>query len=99
MDLSISLQDYLNSLSSSSPTPGGGNVSALCGVLAASLGQMVCALTIGKKKYHDFEEEAKKIHGELLVFQHDLLELAKKDNEAFDKVMDAFKLPKETEEQ
>ncbi|HET9532105.1 MAG TPA: cyclodeaminase/cyclohydrolase family protein, partial [Blastocatellia bacterium] len=37
------------------PSPGGGSVSAYCGALAASLGQMVCNLTIGKKKYEQAE--------------------------------------------
>lgn len=99
MDLSKTLGNYIEELSSSSPTPGGGNVAALCGVLATSLGSMVCALTIGKKKYTDVEEEMKSIQGALKNLQDDFLSLAKKDNEAFDKVMEAFKLPKETEEQ
>lgn len=50
MDLSKSVQNYLDELSSNSPTPGGGNVAAFCGVLSSSLGMMVCNLTIGKKK-------------------------------------------------
>ena len=99
MDLSKTLGNYIEELSSSSPTPGGGNVAALCGILATSLGSMVCALTIGKKKYTDVEEEMKSIQGALKNLQDDFLSLAKKDNEAFDKVMEAFKLPKETEEQ
>ena len=97
MDLQKSLQNYLNDLSSNSPTPGGGNVAALCGVLASSLGQMVCNLTIGKKKYLDFEEEAKNIADKLKELQDHFLTLAKKDNDAFDGVMAAFKLPKETD--
>jgi formiminotetrahydrofolate cyclodeaminase len=97
MDLQKSLQNYLDELSSNAPTPGGGNVAALCGVLAASLGQMVCNLSIGKKKYQEFEEEAKDIAGKLKELQDHFLILAKKDNDAFDKVMDAFKLPKETD--
>ncbi len=99
MDLQKSLQNYLNDLSSNSPTPGGGNVAALCGVLASSLGQMVCSLTVGKKKYREFEAEAKDIADQLKELQDHFLTLAKKDNEAFDNVMAAFKLPKETDVQ
>ncbi len=99
MDLQKSLQNYLDDLSSNAPTPGGGNVAALCGILASSLGQMVCNLTIGKKRYLDFEEEAKDIAGKLQELQDHFLTLAKKDNDAFDSVMAAFKLPKETEAQ
>lgn len=99
MNLTITLQEYLDELASSSPTPGGGNVAALCGVLASSLGIMVCNLTIGKKKYSDVEEEINKLKESLDEYKNKFTDLAKLDNEAFDKVMDAFKLPKETEEE
>ena len=99
MNTSITLQEYLNELSSSSPTPGGGNVSAFCGVLACSLGIMVCNLTIGKKKYADVESEIKEIKAQLENFQNKFLNLAEEDNKVFNKVMDAFKLLKETDAQ
>jgi methenyltetrahydrofolate cyclohydrolase len=99
MDTSIKLNDYLKELSSSSPTPGGGNVSALCGVLACSLGMMVCNLTIGKKKYADVEDEIKNLLEKLEIAQSDFLKLGEEDNQAFNKVMDSFKLPKETDEE
>ena len=99
MELSKTLENYLEELSSNSPTPGGGNVSALCGVLASSLGTMVCNLTIGKKKYADVENELTVIKNKLALIKENFRQLAKKDNEAFDKVMLAFKMPKETEEQ
>ncbi len=98
MNLNDSLKKYLDDLSSSSPTPGGGNVSALCGVLASSLGSMVCNLTIGKKKYLHFEKEAMQLKEKLGTAKEDFLMLAEKDNQAFDKVMAAFKLPKETDD-
>lgn len=99
MDLNKTLQNYFDELSSNSPTPGGGNVSALCGALAASLGTMVCNLTIGKKKYADVEAEIISLKEKLALFQNDFIELAQRDNEAFDKVMEAFKLPKESEQE
>jgi formiminotetrahydrofolate cyclodeaminase len=99
MDTSHSIKHYLDELSSESPTPGGGNVSAFCGTLASSLGIMVCNLTFGKKKYLDSEEELKKIKEELEGAREDFLTLALEDNKAFEHVMEAFKLPKETEGQ
>ena len=99
MELSKTIENYLEELSSNSPTPGGGNVSALCGVLASSLGTMVCNLTIGKKKYAEVENELTVIKNKLGLIKENFRQLAKKDNEAFDKVMLAFKMPKETEEQ
>ncbi len=99
MNLEKSLQNYFDELASNSPTPGGGNVSALCGALSASLGAMVCGLTIGKKKYADVEAEMVELKGKLEAAQKDFFELGIKDNKAFDLVMDAFKLPKDTDEQ
>jgi len=99
MELSKTIENYLEELSSNSPTPGGGNVAALCGVLATSLGTMVCNLTIGKKKYAEVENEISIVKNKLELFKQKFLQLAKKDNEAFDKVMLAFKLPKETDDQ
>jgi len=99
MDTSLSVKDYLNELSSNSPTPGGGNVSAFCGTLASSLGIMVCNLTFGKKKYLNVEDELKALKEKLEKSQNDFLTLSRKDNEVFDNVMEAFKLPKENDEQ
>ena len=65
----------------------------------ASLGTMVCNLTIGKKKYAEVENELTVIKNKLGLIKENFRQLAKKDNEAFDKVMFAFKMPKETEEQ
>lgn len=95
----ISFTSYIEQLSSNSPTPGGGNISAICGLLASSLGEMVCNLTIGKKKYVEVENEINLLKEKLLI-QKDLFEkLADEDNLAFDKVMEAFKLPKNTDEE
>jgi len=99
MDTKKTVQKYLEELSSNSPTPGGGNVAALCGALSASLGVMVCNLTIGKKKYLDVENEMKELKEKLSASLEKFILLGKNDNEAFDRVMDAFKLPKETDEQ
>ena len=99
MDTKKTLQKYLEELSSNSPTPGGGNVAALCGALSASLGTMVCNLTIGKKKYLDVEAEMNELKENLNVYIDKFIFLAQNDNEAFERVMDAFKLPKETDEQ
>jgi formiminotetrahydrofolate cyclodeaminase len=99
MNIDDSIRNYLDEISSSTPTPGGGNVSAFSGATACSLGIMVCNLTIGKKKYVDVEEDMKDIKFELSVAKEEFLNLAEKDNQAFDKVMESFKLPKETEEQ
>ncbi len=99
MNSNKTLQEYFNELSSNSPTPGGGNVAALCGALSSSLGIMVCNLTIGKKKYVEVESEMIRLKGKLENIQKNFIELGQKDNASFDKVMDAFKLPKENEQE
>lgn len=99
MDLTKSLQNFIDEISSSSPTPGGGSVSAFCGVLGVSLGLMVCNLTIGKKKYESVQEEILEIKNQLENFKEKFVELYDRDSQAFDKVMEAFKLPKETNEE
>jgi Methenyl tetrahydrofolate cyclohydrolase len=99
MDTSLSIGHYLEELSSNSPTPGGGNVSAFCGSLASALGIMVCNLTIGKKKYLDSEEELKVLMKKLERAIDEFLSLAEEDNKAFEQVMGALKMPKETEAQ
>jgi formiminotetrahydrofolate cyclodeaminase len=91
--------DFLAELASSSPTPGGGSVAALCGALGASLGSMVCNLTIGKKKYADVENDMKALLGQTERLRVELSELIDEDAAAFDKVMAAMKLPKETDEE
>lgn len=99
MDLNKSLQEFIEEISSSSPTPGGGSVSAFCGVLGTSLGLMVCNLTIGKKKYESVQDEVLQIKNKLEQAKEKFIELYDKDSKAFDKVMAAFKLPKETDEE
>jgi formiminotetrahydrofolate cyclodeaminase len=93
------LKEFLDELASNSSAPGGGSVAALCGALAAALCSMVCRLTIGKKKYADVSEELQNVLDKMEQFRIELTALIDEDTRAFNKVMDAFKLPKETEEQ
>ena len=55
------IKDFLDELSSSSPTPGGGGASGLVGAIGCALGLMVGNLTVGKKKYKDVEDEIREI--------------------------------------
>jgi formiminotetrahydrofolate cyclodeaminase len=93
------LAAFLDELASSSPAPGGGSVAALAGALGTALTAMVCSLTIGKKKYAGVEEEMKKILLQAEEMRGLFTALIDKDTEAFNKVMEAFSLPKETEPQ
>lgn len=94
-----SLQTFLDELASPSPAPGGGSVAALAGALGAALTSMVCHLTIGKKKYADVEETMKAILKESEELRSRFTLLIDKDTEAFNKVMEAFTLPRDSEAQ
>ncbi len=90
---------FLNELASHSPAPGGGSVAALSGALGAALTSMVCNLTIGKKKYADVEGDMKKVLAQSESLRAKFTSLVDKDTDAFNKVMEAYGLPKDNESQ
>lgn len=93
------LREFLKSVSASSATPGGGSVAALCGALSASLSAMVCNLTIGKDKYKDVREEMERVLAYSSRLVERLTELIDEDAEAYNSVIAALRLPKETDEE
>lgn len=97
--IEMKLKDFIDELSSDSPAPGGGSVAALAGALSSALSSMVCNLTIGKEKYKDVEYDMEKILERLQEIKKRLLDLIDEDTRAFNRVMEAFKLPKNTEEE
>jgi methenyltetrahydrofolate cyclohydrolase len=97
--LSNSIGTFADLVAEGTPSPGGGSVSAYCGVLAASLGQMVCNLTIGKKKYAESEARLLIIKPDLERLSARLRELITEDAASFEAVLGAYRLPKETDEQ
>lgn len=105
MDLlmDMSLRNYCDILASSEPAPGGGSTAALSGTLGASLTMMVVNLSIGKKTYEALDEHIKAQFMEefdnIKTLQKKLTELVDEDTKAFNKFMEAMKLPKDTEEQ
>lgn len=95
----LSLQKFIDVTAGSDPVPGGGSISALAGTLSAALTHMVAGLTIGKKKYLEVEDEMKVIAEKTSEIQALLYEAIDRDSEAYNVVFDAFKLPKETDEE
>lgn len=95
----LTIKEFLEKTYGKDPVPGGGSVSALCGALAASLGEMVTALTIGRKKYADVEEEMLRYAPQMEEARRKFLDFIDEDADAYQKVFNAFKLPKETEEE
>lgn len=90
---------FLDEVASNSAAPGGGSVAALAGALGAGLTAMVCRLTIGKKKYADVESEMRDVLSKVEELRAQFTDLIEKDTEAFNTVMEAFSMAKETEEQ
>ncbi len=93
------VEGFVAELASSSPAPGGGSAAALSGALGAALVSMVCRLTIGKKGYETFEKEAEAILVQSDLLWAELVSAIDRDAEAFDRVMDAFRLPKGSDEE
>ena len=79
--------------------PGGGGASAAVGAFAAALGLMVANLTIGKKKYKDVENQMEESKKSLEFLKEKLIRLTDQDAEAFIPLAEAYRLPKETEEE
>ena len=94
----LSINEFLQQLGSKNATPGGGTASAISGAMGASLIAMFCNLTASKKKYVDVKEEMEAIAQEAEAVRDRLLELADEDSNSYIEVMNAFKLPKETDE-
>jgi glutamate formiminotransferase / formiminotetrahydrofolate cyclodeaminase len=97
--LNLNLRQFCNETLSDSPAPGGGSVAALMGALGVSLGGMVANLSAGKRGwddkldyFSDWAVKAQQLKDELLV-------LVDEDTAAFNKLMDAFALPKDSAEE
>ncbi len=97
--LDLNLREFANELSIDSPAPGGGSTAALSGALSAALSSMVSNLTVGKKGYEDVQKEVKKFAASAQGLKDEFLRAVDLDTVAFNKVMDAFRLPKKTDEQ
>ncbi|MEG0069512.1 cyclodeaminase/cyclohydrolase family protein [Cetobacterium sp.] len=99
--LDLTVEEFLNEVDSKSPAPGGGSASALASALGCALARMVAHLTFGKKSYKELSDEDIEIFGkafnEIGYDRKKLEELIDGDTEAYNLVMQAYKLPKETE--
>lgn len=103
MFIEKSVKEYVANVASGDPTPGGGSVAALAGSLGGALTNMVKNLTVGKKAYEELSDEIKsqilENAKEVEALTESLNNIVDEDTKAFDEVMKAFKLPKETEEE
>jgi len=97
--IDLNLREFVNELSVDSPAPGGGSAAALCGALSAALSSMVSNLTANKKGYENVQQKIKNFAVQGQFLKDEFLRSVDLDTIAFQKVMDALKMPKKTEEQ
>lgn len=95
----LKLNDLLEEISSKSPAPGGGTVSSITAAFSAALISMVCQLTVGKKSYRHSEDEINKALEQVNKLRKEFLLLGEKDAEVFNEIMNAYGLPKESDEE
>lgn len=97
--LNQTCREFIDALASREPVPGGGGASALVGAVGMALGSMVGELTLGKKKYAEYETEI----SELLFRSRELIDemeqMVKKDAEAYLPLSEAYKMPHSSEEE
>ena len=92
------LGDWLDRLGSAAPTPGGGGATALAASTAAALVEMVVNLTVGKTAYAEHEPYVRPIGVEARALRERALELVAEDQAAFDVVMAAYGMPRDSAE-
>ncbi len=95
----MTVTQFVDTVASDAPAPGGGSVAALEGSIGAALTAMVGCLTQGRKKYAEFAEYAAEVETRGNALKARLLDVMDRDTEAFNVVSDAFGMPKDTDEQ
>ena len=97
--VSMNLSDFADETASQSPAPGGGSIAAYVGALGISLGTMVANLSSHKKGWDERWEEFSKWAEKGQHYKSELVRLVDADTNAFNKIMEAFGLPKSTDEE
>ena len=95
----FTVEGFADETASESPAPGGGSVSAYMGAMGVALGTMVANLSSHKRGWDDRWEEFSDWAEKGMHYQQELLRLVDEDTDAFNKIMDAFGLPKKTDEE
>jgi len=95
----LTLKQFLEKTANNEPVPGGGSISALHGAIAAALTEMLANITIGKKNYSAVEETMKLNATKASALRTEFLTDIDRDAEAYNLVFQAFRLPKDTDEQ
>ena len=97
--VNMSLTNFANETASESPAPGGGSIAAYCGAIGVALGTMVANLSAHKRGWDERWEEFSNWAEKGTKYKEQLLYLVDEDTNSFNKIMDAFRLPKDTKEE
>ena len=95
----LSLEEFLAALASDAPTPGGGTAAAIAGAMGATLAEMVAQITLSKEKYAASHEAVRPIAEAGQLARAEFLSLADEDSEAYDEVVAARRMPKDSDAQ
>ncbi len=94
----LSIKDFLEKVASDTPLPAGGSVTALTAALGASLSEMAARRTIGRRGYESVQTQMMSAAKKAAEYREMLIRHIDNDVEAYSEVMDAYQLPKTTEE-
>jgi methenyltetrahydrofolate cyclohydrolase len=94
-----SVEKFLDELASGAPTPGGGSAAAVMGAMGAALVSMVCNVTLGKKGHEAVESEMQAVRDHSESLRQRLTAMVAEDIAAFDGLMAAYRLPKNSDEE
>jgi len=97
--INMTITDFTDELASNSPAPGGGSIAALSAALSSALTAMVGNLTVGKAKYKKVNTEMKELSYKAQQLKEFFINIIDDDTDAFNEIMDAFKLPKNSEDE
>lgn len=97
--IDLNLREFCNETLSDSPAPGGGSVAALVGAVGISLGGMVANLSAGKRGWDARISEFSAAAVNAQALKDEMLRLVDEDTNAFNKVMDAIRMPKGSDEE
>ena len=97
--MNVSCKEFVETLASSAPTPGGGSACALVGAIGAALGHMTGALAEGKARYAAVQDDLVRLCGQIKAVSDKLLLLAERDEAAFLPLSAAYRMPSATPEE
>ena len=95
----LTVTNFMSTLASDSPVPGGGSAAALSGAVAAGLIAMVASLTVGRKGYEETWTKMESLKAEMETASEEFLDLMNRDADSYADVIACFKLPKDSEEE